>query len=225
MKKFEIINLLKSIKIFPYLFEIKECHDFIHRYQFADQIVECENENCPGWEKSFTNFGACCSFNYSPLNVSNVIILNQADKFGGLNILLAGEEVLNEGVMLYLTPAGEFITSESMAFLLIPVYDNFFRIYARSDIVSTHYSNLGVKIRKCFLPEDGDPVLVNQHRCRLACATRAAYQLCQCHPFFMAFIEEDSKHMRNCTLNDLACLTNTSGEIAKYIHSKRKKWQ
>lgn len=146
------------------------------------------------------------------------MVLNQADKLSGLNILISGEEVLNEGVMMYITPSGTFITSESVAFLVIPGYDNFFRIYARSDIVSRHYSNLNVKTRKCFLSEDANEILVDQNRCRLDCSTKAAYKLCQCHPFFLPFIEEDSRKTRNCTLADLSCLRNTSGMIKSNIH-------
>lgn len=191
-------------------FLFQKCHEVIDKYQFGLDLFHCNIDSCPGWRRVRTVHGTCCSFNHYPIETKlNASILNQAGKFGGMNILFRS---LEGGLNLIIAQPKEYITFSNGVYSLLPGFDNYFRLYLTSDIISKYFEKLPLKSRQCMLSRDLGPILMFRSRCTLVCKMEYIYSVCGCHPYYMPFIIEKSKSIGNCTIKDLICFRNRTGK-------------
>lgn len=188
----------------------------MRKFRYGIEMFECTSNDCPGWKLIPTVYGTCCSFNFHPLSKWSASVLNQAGKFGGMNILFSdsGQNMPPSGISIIISQPGSFITRflDQDMFPLIPGYDNYFRLYLNLQDISPFFKHLPLKSRQCMLPVDGPPSAYFRSRCILICITEAIYRECGCHPYFMPIIKENSKIFRNCTIKDLLCFANRTSE-------------
>lgn len=180
-------------------------------------MTECEPDNCPGWTKTTTPYGTCCSFNYFPMAPLSASVLNQSGKFGALHIIFSGRNIADTGLMLIVAQSNAFITHYDNSLPIFPGFDNFFGIHSLKDTGTSQFQNLPLKYRQCMMPTDGDSNHIARSRCMLLCATEIIYKECACHPYFMPNFQEPSKSIRNCDVRDLLCFRDKPG-ILQHVH-------
>lgn len=161
----------------------------------------------------FTIYGACCSFNYSPLDLQNVIVINQASQFSGIHILFAGQNIPNTGINLIISFAGEFITPYDSTFKLFPGCDNFFRLQLEKILTHQYFDRLSFKSRRCVSPTDGSDIGFYRSWCIMTCLLENIYKECDCHPFQLPILTQRSANMRKCTVKDLICFRTKTGKL------------
>lgn len=181
------------------------------RYHYGRNILDCNSTHCPGWNSVGTVYGTCCAFNYYP-NKDNYSVLNQFDKFGGIQILFSGQKLQMTGLFLVISQPGAFVTRYDDIFALVPASDNYLSISSTYDVVTSHFERLPLESRQCLLPKDGKSSRVFRSRCMLSCALQTMYKECGCHPYFMPITLQGDKVFRNCTVYDLTCFQDKKGE-------------
>lgn len=182
-------------------------------YRFDSHVYRCELGECPGWSIISTIYGMCCTFNSHLNNISHVYLSNQWGKTTGISIILNGKIATESGFNLFIHHYGEYVTKATAIFPAIPGYENFIRIHPRYERVSKHYSSLSLKQRACLLPTDRNLTLFQQSRCRLLSFANAIHKTCGCHPYFMPVFEDNRSSIRNCTIDDIHCFNQDSGNI------------
>lgn len=177
----------------------------MHKYTFDGITHDCSSDSCAGWRKVSSILGTCCSFNYHPIALPNVTVINQAGKFSGIQILFSSKNLPTFGLSLVISYAGEYITPYDSVFKLFPRFDNFFRLDLEKIISHPRFNSLSMESRRCVLPTDGTDAGFYRSWCTLICIVENIYKECGCHPFCMPILTQRSASMRKCTVNDLTC--------------------
>lgn len=186
------------------------------RYRFADEIFECNETSCPSWKKTFTVYGACCSFNYHPTSnfnsKSKSVNLNQIGQMSGLSIVFSTKNLPESGLSLIITRPGGYVMHYNSFFALNPRFDNFFQLYVQSYRSHSNFERLPFDIRRCLLPKNVDDEREkSQSWCALYYTLETIYKECDCHPYYMPNVTKQSASIRNCTVKDLFCFKQNEG--------------
>lgn len=192
----------------------------MHKYAFDGITHDCTSNSCHGWQKVSTILGTCCSFNYYPIALPNVTVINQAGKFSGIQILFSSKKLPTSGLSLIISYAGEYITPYDNAFKLFPGFDNYFRLDLEKIIPHPQFKRLSMKSRRCVLPTDGTDAGFYRSWCTLICIVQNIYQECDCHPFNLPVLTQKSASMRKCTVDDLRCFREKyDGKVLTFCSS------
>lgn len=196
------------------MFFFQNCHDYLGAYSISNYIYSCSPIECPRWRKVLTIFGACCSFNYFPMMLSNVTAINLSRQVASIKILFSGRDLPEQGLSLIISYAGEYITPYDSSFKLYPGVDNFYRINVEQIIPNKHFERLSFQSRRCKLLTDADINEKNsfyQSWCTFSCILENMYNECHCHPFNMPILTQQGTSMRDCEVKDLPCFSNKTG--------------
>lgn len=198
------------------MFHFQNCHDYIEAYSISNVKYNCRPNNCPKWQKVSTIFGACCSFNYFPMMLSNVTAINLSRSLAAINILYSGRNLPAQGLSLIISYAGEYITPYDSSFKLYPGIDNFYRINVEQVIPNSNFRRLSFQSRRCMLSEDTEEdanAAIYRSWCTFNCVLKNIYKECHCHPFSMPFLIQQSASMRDCEVKDIPCFTDKTSKI------------
>lgn len=174
------------------------------RYRFADDLYECTQANCPFWEKTFTVYGACCSFNYYPSSTakSKAINLNRSGRIGSLSIVFSTKHLPKSGLsLIIITRPGGYVMLYNSFFALDPRFENFIQVYVQNYHSHPNFERLPFDARRCLLPKNvADEQQNSQSWCLLNDTLETIYKKCNCHPYHMPNVTQQSAYCRRSVL-------------------------